>query len=260
MAASDGSCATPHSALPLEFNPDDMFNAILQQADQQCTTGNLHPHLSTTTPGFGSQYESGLSVGFDMGQFIGGITSELQQKQQGIQENIDAQMPVFPASSDGSGRDVQQNHLAELMNDDALGNSSSPISAASSARGNPERHLSIEPSTAWKASSEEQLLQHFLSVQTPPVLVAPLEAEWKFVRPAVLAMAREFAPLMNAIYCFAAVHKSRLEGTSYQWASSYYRAASKGVSEYTTDDVDSENLRRVFATIFFLMMVEVSAQ
>lgn len=256
-AASDGgSCTSPHSALPLEFNPD-MFNAILQQADQQCTTGNLHPHLSSTTPGIGSQYDSGLSVGFDMGQFIGGITNELQQKQQGIQENIDAQIPVFPASSDGSG---QQNHLAELMNDDVLGTSSSPMSAASSARGKHERHRSLEPSATWKASSEEQLLQYFLSVGSPPVLVAPLEAEWKFVRPAVLAMAREFHPLMNAIYCFSAVHKSRSEGTCYKWATSYYRTASHGVSENTTDDIDGEKLRRVFATIFFLMMVEVSAQ
>lgn len=260
-AASDGSCATPHSALPIDFNSDDMFNAILQQADQQCTTGGLHPHLSTTTAGIGSQYDQGLSVGFDISQFIGGITNELQQKQQGLQENIDAQMPVFPASSDGSGRDLQQQtNLAELMNDDVLGNSSSPMSAASSVRGHQERNRSIEPSSTWKSSSEEQLLQHFLSIESPPVLVAPLEAEWKFVRPAVLAMARDFHPLMNAIYCFSATHKSRLEGNSCQWASSYYRAASTGVSQHTTDDIDDENLRRVFATIFFLMMVEVSAQ
>ncbi|KAK2759943.1 hypothetical protein FQN54_002679 [Arachnomyces sp. PD_36] len=256
-AASDGSCATPHSALPIDFNPDDMLNAILQQADQQSTSGNLQPQLSASTSNIGGQYDTGLSTSFDISQFIGGITNELQQKQQGIQENIDAQVPMFPAASDGSGRDLQQNHLAELMNDDVLGNSSSPMSAASSVRGHQERNRSMEPSSTWKALSEEQLLQHFLSIDSPPVLVAPLEAEWKFVRPAVLAMARDFNPLMNAIFCFSAVHKSRIEGSSYHWASSYYRDASNGVSQYTTDDINSEDLRRIFATIFFLMMVEL---
>lgn len=109
-----------------------------------------------------------------------------------------------------------------------------------------------------KAVYEEQLLQHFQLVGAPPIIFAPFDVEWKFVRPAMLALARESNALMNAVYCYADVHKSRLEGRRWTAAPSYYRLASADVQSSLMEDIGGRALEKVFATVFLLMLSEVS--
>lgn len=192
-----------------------------------------------------------------MGDFIGGITSELQRKQHGLSigqtynHTSPASLSPFPFADE----DAQTNgRRSTLSPDDTLNSSRSPVVAVSSTEA--DRPI-LDIWSASKASYEEQLLQHFLVIESPPAIFAPLDVEWKFVKQPLLALAREFDPLMQAIYCFADVHKSKNEGRAWKSAPFYYRLASAEIQSRIIDDVTDSILKKVFAAVFLLMFAEV---
>ena len=111
--------------------------------------------------------------------------------------------------------------------------------------------------TSAQATYEEQLLVHFARIKAPPTIFGPVDVEWTYVRPVLLAQSLEFTPLLNAIYCYADVHKAMVEGTRWKLAPTYYRLASSEIQERILGDVNEWTLKRVFTAVFLLMLSEV---
>lgn len=207
-------------------------------------------------------YSPNFSAGFDVHEFIGGITLELEQKQQGLSDEALNQGTilntlVFPSEVFGNGGESYTSSTANvpsLVSDTRRGSSPSPCNASPCAE-------AIDlPTGIWssaKSEYEEHLVRHFESIESLPAIFVPLGAEWKFARPAILALAKGFSPLMNAIYCFSEVHKSRQDERAWRWAPSYYALASAEVQSRMMDDIDGSTLRKTFAAVFLLMLSEV---
>lgn len=77
------------------------------------------------------------------------------------------------------------------------------------------------------------------------------------MRPAVLAQARDFSPLLNALYCYSDINQAMLEGKKWRWAPTYYRVASSEIQASLLGEVTERTLIKVFAAVFFLMLSEV---
>ncbi|KAJ9319082.1 transcriptional regulator family: Fungal Specific TF [Paecilomyces variotii] len=207
-------------------------------------------------------YSPNFSAGFDVHEFIGGITLELEQKQQGLSDEALNQGTisntlVFPSEVFGNGGESYTSSTANvpsLVSDTRRGSSPSPCNASPCAE-------AIDlPTGIWssaKSEHEEHLVRHFESIESLPAIFVPLGAEWKFARPAILALAKGFSPLMNAIYCFSEVHKSRQDERAWRWAPSYYGLASAEVQSRMMDDIDGSTLRKTFAAVFLLMLSEL---
>lgn len=106
-------------------------------------------------------------------------------------------------------------------------------------------------------SYEDQLLQHFLTIDPPAALFAPVNIEWKYTRPALLAHARDSSPLLNALYCYSDVHKAMMEGKKWRWAPTFYRLSSSEIQACIHGEVTESTLIKVFGAVFLLMISEV---
>lgn len=258
------------AAAPL-YSPDatTFFETVLRPEEHSSAAAAEEGILPATLDAIPNSYGSGIpgeSTPFDINDFIGGITSELQQRQQGLHnETLLATTHDEPAasllvelaatnggtnsnSSSGSSDGTQQQQDDTLDRTFGINSPSSVVSTG------PESIGMVLSKTVY----EEQLLQHFQLVGAPPVIFAPFDVEWRFVRPAMLALARESTALMNAVCCYADVHKSRLEGRRWTAAPSYYRLASADVqASLMEEDIGGRALEKVFATVFLLMLSEV---
>ncbi|KAL1853395.1 hypothetical protein Plec18170_005392 [Paecilomyces lecythidis] len=232
-----------------------LLNAVTHEQEQDSEA--LFPSI-----GEPETYSPNFSAGFDVHEFIGGITLELEQKQQGLSDEALNQGAIpstltFPQEVFGSGGESYTSSTANvpsLVSDTRRDSSPTPVNAS------PCAEVIDRPIEIWssaKAEYEEHLVQHFESVESLPAIFVPLDAEWKFARPAILALAREFSPLMNAVYCFSEVHKSRQDEISWRWAPSYYGNASADVQSRIMDDIDGSSLRKIFAAVFLLMLSEL---
>lgn len=205
-----------------------------------------------------SQHGPDLAGPFDMLGFIGEITSELGQKQMDLTNGISdfispTASPSIVTTNGGGG-------LSER-------GQQTPGISPSVGNGIPTNQIAIEnladtseptPSgTQTQGTYEEQLLGHFLSIKSPPTIFGPVDVEWTYVRPVLLAQSLEFNPLLNAIYCYADVHKAMVEGKRWKLAPTYYRLASSEIQERILGDVNEWTLKRVFTAVFLLMLSEV---
>lgn len=242
---STPSTADP-SALPHRPDPT-FFNTVLRSEPQQQVVGNPLRSLDNGAAAYPPELPDGP---FDMLGFIGEITSELQQKHSDLTNGVSQFTGLEPMNA--------VNGFALSADRQVFPPGTSGIATASRSEG--AESISPTSSSVWldtRATYEEQLLVHFLGCEPPPTIFGPVNMEWKHVKPAILAQSREFSPLVNAIYCFSDVHKSMLDGSRWKLAPNYHRLASEEVQSCILGDVSEDVLKRVFTTIFLLMLSEV---
>jgi hypothetical protein len=188
--------------------------------------------------------------------FMGGITSELEQKHLDLTTGLAATFTASPSQSlpgimpldDGTHFDrrtpLSPDAPSLLVDGGSIGSSDVATSRGSW-------------SDSGGTSYEEQLLQYFRGIGPPAALFAPVKMEWKYVRPALLAHARDFSPLQNALFCYADVHKAMVGGKRWRWAPTYYRVSGAEIQACLHGEVTESTLVKVFGAIFLLMISEV---
>jgi hypothetical protein len=197
---------------------------------------------------------------------MGGITSELEQKHLDLTSGLPAftnsptPQSITAGLTTNGAEETQAQAQAHFgteqrspLSPDGTSSLVDGISIGDTSDAATRRSWS-DPGTT---SYEEQLLQHFLAIDPPAVIFGPVNMEWKYVRPSVLAYARDFSPLLNALYCYSDVHKAVTEGKQWRWAPTYYRVASSEIQACLLGDVAEPTLIKVFAAVFFLMLSEV---
>lgn len=192
--------------------------------------------------------------------FIGGITSDLEQKHLDLTSGLTAfpGSPPQPITADLAINGAEEGQFGteprSSFSPEGSSSLTDGVSIGDASDAATTRRSWSDPGTT---SYEDQLLQHFLAIDPPAVIFGPMNMEWKYVRPSVLAHARDFSPLLNAIYCYSDVHKAVTEGKQWRWAPTYYRVASSEIQACLLGDVSEPTLIKVFATVFFLMLSEV---
>lgn len=196
---------------------------------------------------------------FDMLGFMGGITSELEQKHidltSGLTRFTNSPSQTMPADLAVNG--AGEGHFGNEHRSPFSADSSSSLVDGASIADISEANTRRSWSDPGNASYEDQLLQHFLTIDPPAVIFGPINMEWKYVRPSVMEHSREFSPLLNALYCYSDVHKAVTEGKKWRWAPTYYRVASSEIHACLLGEVSETNLTKIFAAVFFLMLSEV---
>ena len=227
----------------------NFLDTVLRADEQQ----QQQPEQEVTNES--SQDGPDLAGPFDMLGFIGEITSELGQKQMDLTNGIsDFISPTSPVTTN-DGPSERGQHTPGTS--PSVGNGATTMSqiAVEKLAATPETPMSS--GTSAQATYEEQLLGHFARIKAPPTIFGPVDVEWTYVRPVLLAQSLEFTPLLNAIYCYADVHKAMVEGTRWKLAPTYYRLASSEIQERILGDVNEWTLKRVFTAVFLLMLSEV---
>ncbi|KAI1837531.1 transcriptional regulator family: Fungal Specific TF [Penicillium roqueforti] len=181
---------------------------------------------------------------FDMLVFMGGITSELEQKHLDLAAGPAMTLTASPASQSLRGTLTPDRRILTPN-----------TSSSGSASDMPTSRGSL--SDAGGISYEDQLLQHFLTIGPPAALFAPVNIEWKYMRPALLVHARDSSPLLNALYCYADVHKAMMEGKKWHFAPTFYRVASSEIQACIHGEVTESTLIKVFGAVFLLMISEL---
>ena len=197
---------------------------------------------------------------FDMLGFMGGITSELEQKHldltsgpTGFTNSPSQAIPADLAVNGAEEGQFRNEHQSPFSQD----GSSSLTDGASVADMSDAALTRRSWSDPGNTSYEDQLLQHFLTIDPPAVIFGPINMEWKYVRPSVMEHSRDFSALLNALYCYSDVHKAVTEGKQWRWAPTYYRVASSEIHACLLGEVSEITLTKVFAAVFFLMLSEV---
>lgn len=225
------------------------FNTVLRSDDRHRTIPAPTPLLSDAEP-----YPPDLGGPFDMLGFMGGIASELEQKHLDLTSGL-AAFPMSPSRTADNPdhtpftRDARSPPSPGATPSMVDGMSIESTSDVATTRGS--------WSDSGGMSYEEQLLQHFILIDPPAPVFGPVAMEWKYVRPAVLLHARDFSPLLNALYCYSDIHKAGIEGKRWRWAPTYYRVASSEIQASLLGEVTESTLIRVFTAVFFLMLSEV---
>jgi hypothetical protein len=187
--------------------------------------------------------------------FMGGITSELEQKHLDLTTGLAAAFTASPAQSLPGVMSLDETQFDRrtplspdmpslLVDGVSVGSSDAPTTCGSW-------------SDSGGSSYEEQLMQYFLGIGPPAAIFAPVNMEWKYVRPALAAHARDFSPLQNALFCYADVHQAMAEGKRWRWAPTYYRVAAAEIQACLHGEVTESTLVKVFGAIFLLMISEV---
>ena len=193
--------------------------------------------------------------------FIGGITSELEQKHIDLTSGLPAfttsQSPQSIAAGIAETTTEEGQLVCERRSPQSPDGSSSLVDGVSIGSASDAATTRGSWPDPGNTTYEEQLLQHFLAADPPAALFGPVAMEWKYVRPSVLAHARDFGPLLNSLYCYADIHKALMEGKRWRWAPTYYRVASSEIQACLLGDVTDTTLVKVLATVFFLMLSEV---
>lgn len=250
------STSTP--ADPAGYRPradPTFFNTVLQStAPQQQVVGDPL-RLDNGAGSYGQDFAGGP---FDMLGFIGEITSELQRKHTDLTIGMSGDAGTTSPSTMLNGVDGLALNNERQMD---FGSGTPPMGLDATSIAHGGRVKSETPScSGWsetKETYEEQLLVHFQSVEPPPTIFAPVNLEWKYVRPAILAQSRDFSPLLNAIYCFSDIHKSIAEQKPWNLAPTYHRIASAEVQSCTLGEMSDDTLKKVYSTLFLLMLSEV---
>ncbi|KAJ5101873.1 hypothetical protein NUU61_004095, partial [Penicillium alfredii] len=244
-AAAAAAAATTASQRSPDLN---FFNTVLRSDEHSQTISaptNPLQRLNTDP----NSYPMDLGGAFDMLGFMGGITSELEQKHLDLTSGLAAEFTASP-SSHSIPAGIASNGVEET----ALAvNRHTPLSPASVSDAATTRGSWSDAGTSY----EDQLLQQFLVMEPPAAIFAPVAMEWKYVRPAIVAHAREFSPLLNAVYCYVDIHTAMAERKRWRWAPTYYRVSSSEMQACLLGEVAESTLVKVFAAVFLLMLSEV---
>jgi hypothetical protein len=186
--------------------------------------------------------------------FMGGITSELEQKHLDLTTGLAATFTASPAQSLPGIVPMDETHFDRRtpLSPDAV---SVLLEGSIGSSDVATTHGSWSDSGG--SSYEDQLLQYFVRIGPPAALFAPVSMEWKYVRPALLAHARDFSPLQNALFCYADVHKAMVEGKRWHWAPTYYRVSGAEIQACLRGEVSESTLVKIFGAVFLLMISEV---
>ncbi|KAJ5841257.1 hypothetical protein N7534_011087 [Penicillium rubens] len=236
-------------------SPDINFFSTVLRADG-------HHTISTPTTTLGqlpTDQDSYLSE-FDMLGFMGGVTSDLEQKHLDLTTGLSMAFTASPAL-----RSLPATLIPGM--DEGYFSADRRIPFTPDTSPSLVDRTSIDsadvPTTrgslcdAGGTSYEDQLLQHFLTIDPPAALFAPVNIEWKYMRPALLAHARDSSPLLNAVYCYADVHKAMTEGKKWHWAPTFYRLSSSEIQACIHGEVTESTLIKIFAAVFLLMISEI---
>ncbi|KAJ5309812.1 uncharacterized protein N7443_002273 [Penicillium atrosanguineum] len=242
-------------------SPDLNFFGTVLRSDNHHRTIPAPTSPMRRLPGDAESYPSELGGPFDMLGFIGGITSELEQKHLDLTSGLSAitaspSAQSLSADMAASATDDGQ-IIAERRTPLSPDGTSSLVDGMSIGTASDAATTRGSWSDPGSTTYEEQLLQHFLAIDPPAAIFGPVLMEWKYVRPSVLAHARDFSPLLNALYCYSDVHKALLEGKRWRWAPTYYRVASSEMQACLLGDVTDSTLVKAFAAVFFLMLSEL---
>lgn len=193
--------------------------------------------------------------------FMGGITSELEQKHLDLTSGLAAFTTNQTPRSLAAGIAVATSEEGQIVGErrsplspDGSSSLVDGVSIGSASDAATTRGSWPDPGST---TYEEQLIQHFLATDPPAAIFGPVMMEWKYARPSILAHARDYGPLLNALYCYSDIHKAMMEGKRWRWAPTYYRVASSEIQACLQGDVNDATLVKVFATVFFLMLSEV---
>lgn len=252
------AAAAAAAANASQRSPDlNFFNTVLRSDEHRQTIPAAASPLRRLPPDPGS-YPHDLGGPFDMLGFMGGITSELEQKHLDLTSGLAASFTASPTpqslpanispNRNGDERSFTADRQTPLS-PDAPSSLIDSMDSPSDTRGS--------WSDPGAASYEDQMLQHFLTIDPPAAIFGPVAMEWKYVRPAILANARDFSPLINAVYCYSDIHRAMLEGKPWHWAPTYYRVASSEMQACLLGEVNESTLVKVFAAVFLLMLSEV---
>ncbi|KAF3384356.1 hypothetical protein F1880_002525 [Penicillium rolfsii] len=253
------SAAAAVVAAASQRSPDiNFFNTVLRSDDQHRGIAASAAPVRRLATGPNS-YPPDLGDSFDMLGFMGDITSELEQKHldltSGLAAFTNSQTP--PSLAAGTTVSTEEGQLLgerrSPLSRDGSSSLVDGVSAGSASDAAPSRGSWPDPGST---TYEEQLIQHFLAIDPPAAIFGPVSMEWKYVRPSILAHARDFGPLLNALYCYADIHKAMMEGKRWRWAPTYYRVASSEVQACLQREVTDATLVKVFATVFLLMLSE----
>ncbi|KAJ5199855.1 hypothetical protein N7491_009348 [Penicillium cf. griseofulvum] len=251
----EGSSSSPTAAASSR-SPDINFFSTVLRAD-----GHKIP-ATTTLRQLPSDQDSYPSE-FDMLGFMGGITSELEQKQKHLDLTTGLAMaftasPVPQSLLVNPIPGMDEGHSSADRRIPLTPDTSSPVidgTSTGSASDIPTTRGSL--SDAGGTSYEDRLLQHFQTIDPPATLFAPVTIEWKYMRPALLAHARDSSPLLNALYCYADVHKAMMEGKRWRWAPTFYRVSDSEIQACMHSEVTDSTLIKVLGAILLLMMSEI---
>lgn len=251
----------PALAAASQRSPDLNFFGTVLRSDDHHRTIPAPSSLMRRLPGDAESYPPELGGPFDMLGFMGGITSELEQKHQDLTSGLSAftASPSAQSLSAGMAASVTEDGqlLAERRTPLSPDGTSSLVDGMSIGSASDAATTRGSWSDPGSTTYEEQLLQHFIAIDPPAAIFGPVSMEWKFVRPSVLAHARDSNPLLNALYCYSDVHKALQEGKRWRWAPTYYRVASSEMQACLLGDVTDSTLVKTFAAVFFLMLSEV---
>jgi len=238
---------TATTASPSRSPDINFFNTVLRSDDGTIPA----PTLRQLPP------DQDYPSEFDMLGFMGGITSELEQKHLDLTTGLAASFTASPASQSLPAgimpMDETQFDRHTPLSPDAPSLLVDGVSIGSSDVATTRGSWSDSGGSSY----EDQLLQHFSGVNPPAALFAPVNMEWKYVRPALLSHARGFSPLLNALYCYADVHKAMVEGKRWRWAPTYYRVSGAEIQACLHGEVTESTLVKVFGAVFLLMISEV---
>ncbi|CAI7585243.1 unnamed protein product [Penicillium glandicola] len=233
-------------------SPDINFFSTVLRTDGQHTIP-----APTTTPRQLPTDQDSYPSEFDMLGFMGGITSELEQKHLDLTTGLAPAFTASPAAQSVPATLTPGADEADSRIPLTPDTSSPVIDGTSISSGSDVPNTRRSLSDAGSPSYEDQLLQHFLTIDPPATLFAPINIEWKYVRPALLAHARDSSPLLNALYCYADVHKARMQGKRWRWAPTFYRASSSEIQACIHGEVAESTLINVFGAVFLLMISEI---
>lgn len=188
---------------------------------------------------------------------MGGITSELEQKHLDLTSGSAALSTPQSLQAGVAGNNTETQPVAERRSPLSPDASSSLVDGASAGSAS-DATLLPGWSAEWSDTHEGDILLHFAAMDPPAAIFGPVDMEWKYVRPFVLAHAPQFSPLLNAVCCYADVHKARLDGKQWRRGQLFHRMACSNVQAYLVGDVSDSTLIKVFAAVFLLMLAEVS--
>lgn len=244
--------ATPATAFR---SPDiNFFTTVLRTDDHSIPRSATVHSLPTDQASYNSE--------IDMLRITGEMTSDLGRKSTDFSTGI-ATFTASRASQSLPAALIPGLGRAQVSGDQRL--SLSPNAPSSTTDRASVGNASDVATTrgSWSDTSgtsyEDQLLQHFQTVDPPVALFAPMNTEWIYARQALVANARDSSPLLNALYCYADAHKATVEGQRWRWAPTYHKVATSEIQACLHDEMGDSSLINVFGAVLLLMISEVRA-
>ncbi|KAL4795928.1 hypothetical protein BDV19DRAFT_361741 [Aspergillus venezuelensis] len=237
IGASPGSNSTLNSNLNLEGIHTDQHHFPAQTQSVTLPPAN---EAQPPPPDF--------PIPFDMLGFIGEIASDFQQK------HLDLMNGATVASATAVPLPELENGL---VNERQI--PWAPVQEESIEMGILPGPSETPRQAATDSSElyEEELLKYFREAEPPPTIFAPVDLEWPYVRDIMLTESSHCRALLLSIYCYADLHRSWINGSSWNMGLAYHAQASSEILALLLEDISEGLLKRVFMSVFLLMLAEL---